>query len=244
MCTVSWRAAVGGVSGGYDLWFNRDESRQRPAADPPEVHGATTGGGLPFISATDPVGGGTWLSVNGRGVTVGILNLYEAEVHHQPADPISRGALVNGLAPSASVGAAGHALTREIDARGQRYRPFLLVVLGLDTPEPTLHRWDGVALTENPAVPPVTTSSFETEVVRAERTAAFDPAATPLETYHRSQQPGRKEYSVLMERPDACTVSITHVHVGGGSVTMRYFAPPTAPDPLATVAMPLDDSPR
>ena len=57
MCTVSWAKRPNG----YCLFFNRDESLERPVGLPPEVNSL---GDSRFVCPRDPVGGGTWLLVN------------------------------------------------------------------------------------------------------------------------------------------------------------------------------------
>ena len=67
MCTVTWTRRPDG----YSVFFNRDELRSRKEALPPRVHDDGT---VSYVAPEDGDFGGTWLSVNGAGVTIGLLN--------------------------------------------------------------------------------------------------------------------------------------------------------------------------
>jgi hypothetical protein len=223
MCTATWTR----TPGGYDLFFNRDERRTRMPARPPSVHERD---GVAFIAPVDGDAGGTWLAVNAFGLTLGILNHYPAE----PSAPVaqsSRGLLVFELADSASVAEVSARLaTRQLAS----YRPFFLIAV--DPSEPcAIHVWDGFALSSRAVrdeeVLPVSTSSFDTEIVLAHRRtrfaalrAQFGPLnADLLAKYHTSREERGDAYSVLMRRPDAETVSLSHVSVGPKQVAFHYW---------------------
>ncbi len=91
MCTVSW--LFSGDSG-YDVFFNRDESRERKPALRPEIRES---GAVRFVAPTDGDFGGTWLAVNERGVTVGVLNRYGDDVPER--EYTSRGLLLFATSP-------------------------------------------------------------------------------------------------------------------------------------------------
>jgi hypothetical protein len=63
MCTVSWCHSPHGL----DLLFSRDESLERPMAEPPVVDRYE---GLSTVMPIDPLGGGTWIAANDRGMAV------------------------------------------------------------------------------------------------------------------------------------------------------------------------------
>ena len=89
MCTVTWCTNREGI----DLIFSRDERRDRPSPEPPQIY---TERRTSFIAARDPQSKGTWLGINAFGLTVGIVNYY-LEGDRLP-DPLSnrpsRGLLV------------------------------------------------------------------------------------------------------------------------------------------------------
>lgn len=220
MCTVTWRPCG---DNGYDLFFNRDESRRRTVASPPAAHGEP---GRRYLCATDPEGGGTWLAVAEDGTTTALLNHYEAQAYYSPAFPRSRGQLVVRLA-------AGEGLLEDTDLTP--YRPFLLVRVALPLVA-ELWQWDGRALTQHRAVLPVSTSSFETQDVLSYRRCQFG-RAPDLETFHRQQDPDRTSYSVLMARPDTRTVSLSHITAEPRGITYRYYDPPEAREPTSLTTL-------
>lgn len=234
MCTLTW--CVGSEE--VRLFFNRDEQRARPPAQPPSIHHHN---GVRFLAPLDPQAGGTWLSVNEHGVAVAILNWYDATpasaapaTHHR-----SRGLLVMDLA--ASLDRAGSLLARLFGQDLSRYRPFILV--GLDAHgQGAVCRWDGLQLSAGALHPgdcPLTTSSFDTAAVIAarrtrytERTGATGPTPESLAAFHHSRDPRGGPYSVTMTRPDAMTVSYSQVVIGRSDV--RYYYQPrqrTGEDP-------------
>lgn len=245
MCTVTW---LDDPCGGYAVWFNRDERRDRPPGLAPARADA---GGLPYLAPVDAEAGGTWLAVNAAGVTVGLLNHYAADAARAaarastpahatpPAAPRSRGLLVRDLMACRSVAAVVAALD---GGRAAAYRPFEIVALDPSGDRARL-TWDGrvLARARGDAVrPPVSSSGHNTAAVLASRAAAYEalvgpgvagPATAPggreaalarLEAYQRSHHPARGAFSVCMHRPDARTVSLTLVTVAPAAVAMRY----------------------
>ncbi len=221
MCTVTWWRGPDR----YEVFFNRDERRTRAPAHPPRIHLCSH---VQFLAAIDPVGGGSWLAVNERGVTAGLLNYYEREPAAMPAHPISRGLLLVTLmqcrsAQELAALAAGRAC--------ERYAPFLLLAFGPDGVRQV--RWDGQraeVLTLSDADRPVSTSSFDTARVLARRRACYagqagaNPEPDELERFHFSEDPLGGPWSVCMTRDDARTVSFSRVRVASDQVSMDYQA--------------------
>jgi hypothetical protein len=76
-----------------------------------------------------------------------------------------------------------------------------------------------------------TSSSVEPGAVCAHRARLFETIAVPAswqaqETFHAWRDPDRPGLGITMNRPDACTVSVTTVEVFSDSVRMTYH--PTA----------------
>jgi hypothetical protein len=87
VCTLSYLLH----STGYELFFNRDEQHSRPLAIPPQfnsVHNA--------IYPVDPTGNGTWLAVSNKGLSLALLNYYQATTP-QDKKRLSRGQLILSL---------------------------------------------------------------------------------------------------------------------------------------------------
>ncbi|MEO8083972.1 MAG: NRDE family protein [Ardenticatenales bacterium] len=166
---------------GYALWFNRDERPSRLPEVPPAV---SVRQNVPYIAPRDSVAGGSWLGVNGHGVTVGLLNHYAAdaarraalaeEEANEQAALASRGLLVLALMTCGSVASV---VERLGDADAPRaFRPFEIIAL-----DPSGDRvratWDGTRLTvlRGAAVrPPISSSGFDAAGVIAARAAAFE----------------------------------------------------------------------
>jgi hypothetical protein len=223
MCTLSWTIA----RDGYELFFNRDELNSRAAEVGPEL---SRDDGVDTIAPRDGDRQGTWLLANEFGLTICLLNDYG-----HPWQPSADGARYSrGHVVLACAAAANHegvvAAVREQPL--SRVRPFQLMALSPDE-GPLLLRWQGLQLVQRRAetlVPPITSSSFATDVVVAMRTwrfsslvrSALAPDAAELAAYHRQHSGSAGAQSVLMCRPDASTRSISHVRVTGSHVQMTY----------------------
>lgn len=222
MCTVTWRRE----RDTYEVFFNRDERRNRAPARPPEVRAS---GPIRYVAPLDPQGGGTWLAANEHGVTAGLLNYYEREAVATPARPLSRGLLIPDLMAYASA----RELSAQASARADgRFAPFLLLAFAADGAWQV--RWDGDRV-ESRALGdddrPVSTSSFDTARVLERRRARWreaadggDLSAEALERYHRSTDAEGGPYSVCMTRDDARTVSFSRVRVTPLAVVFVYEA--------------------
>jgi hypothetical protein len=224
MCTVTWSAN----GAGYQVWFNRDEQRTRPPAEPPRRHERH---GVAYLAPNDPRGGGTWLAVNEYGFTVGVLNYYAAGLRARSATPRSRGLLVRDLADVKSL----DEMNLRLDGESfEHYPPFLLLVWA-PSGEVAGVQWDGQhALPRRwtEADRPVTTSSFRSADVVARRRAIFhqmSPDADSLRAFHLSRDAGDDAFSVWMSRPDAQTVSLSRVEVGPERAAF-FYAPRDARD--------------
>src|SRR5262245_13352656 len=88
MCTASWLIAPEG----FELFFNRDESRRRGRARPPERIELE---GVRALAPVDADAGGTWIGVNQFGFALGLLNAWDAR--ETVDEPRSRGLLVRAL---------------------------------------------------------------------------------------------------------------------------------------------------
>lgn len=223
MCTVSWCIQ----EDGYTLFFNRDESRNRELAIPPSIGSSNT---RRYICPRDPQGGGTWLLVNDHGLTIALLNYYEAETSYQPADPKSRGVLPLRFSECTTLSDAKSAALKE---EFEPYPPLHLLVVD-STGSALRMTWDGKQ--KNISYPtfddlPISTSSFKTDEVILARKAQLKVALesqvnriTALEQFHSSELPLPTTHAALMTRPDARTVSICRVEIRKQMVSLAYRA--------------------
>lgn len=245
MCTVSWIPRHDSAGAGYDLFFNRDESRRRGRARPPARHdlGRVSGHTVSALLPTDTDAGGTWVATNAHGVTVALLNLYQGRPPKLSGTPRSRGLLVRALADASSVEAVLGRLG-QVDPR--RYRPFTLLVLEPATSDRVHVRaaaWDGDSLGVglSPVEPPLVSSGYDLEAALATRRAQWQslgrarggaPDVEACLAFHRSHEPRRGALSPCMHRHDARTVSLVHARVTGERVEMRYADGPPCRSPL------------
>jgi hypothetical protein len=237
MCTLTWRLDPTG----YTILFNRDERNTRLPAIPPRVESA----GIQWMGPVDGDHGGTWIAVNERGLTMGLMNGI-LEEQAAAGEPRSRGLLVKELAGAESLSS----LEETIAAMDlSSYRPFRFFALALEAPF-LFAEWTGklVKMRRDPeAKPPIISSFFEeTEVGKCRRAdyerivgAMDDPPVELLEAYHRSHFPERSPYSVCMHREEARTQSLTRIDVTAEKARMLYHAGPPcehAPEFEATLA--------
>jgi hypothetical protein len=223
MCTVSWTAA----HGGYDLFFNRDELDSRA---PEEAPAAAQCDGVAYLAPRDGKHGGTWLLANELGTAVCLLNDYGVAWRPAASGPrFSRGHIVTACAAAGSHDDVLSAVRRQPLTATPAFR---LVALRPDE-EPLVLHWQGVRLVRchaATAVPPLSSSSFATAEVIAQRTWRFasfvhrPKCAQPeeLAAYHRQHARAAGAHSVLMRRPDATTRSITHVAVDAQRLQLHY----------------------
>ena len=212
MCTVSWIHD----NSGYQVFFNRDEKRSRkPALSP--VHAIRNG--VRYIAPIDGDFGGAWIATNEFGVTCCLLNGAAGSAQR------SRGWLVLDLIAMPSLSGVLKVFD-ETDLT--LYAPFTAIALEPGTAS-MVFRWDGVRRvfeTENGPRGMRTSSSFDTAAVLARREAVFGTAEN-LYTFHLSHADGASPYSVCMHRPDAETVSFSHISVSREAAEFTYV--PSAP---------------
>lgn len=228
VCTLTWF----GTGDGYQLFFNRDERRERRSEVPPAVR---TSAQTRFVAPLDGDFGGTWIAVNERGLALCLLNGFSAagyDANPPPRAYTSRGMLPLSLIDSPS---AANAAERVHALEPERFRPFLLVAL-----EPGrggfVARWSGstLELENRPSTArPLVSSSFYTEQVRRNRASVFEnliaghgPASRTEAhlAFHRAHVPCAGPHSPCMHRDDANTVSFSRVEVDAGEIRFHYVS--------------------
>lgn len=207
MCTLTYRL----TDSGYELFFNRDEQRSRVQAIAPVVNAD-----LNAIYPVDPLGQGTWLAVHQTGLSLALLNYYQAEKKEAVGNFISRGELILKLLKSPD----NVPETLKSMPLG-RYQSFQLCIFPFDLKVGNdlvcYFQWDGDKLTELQQALPITSSSVDYPQVYQSRKEQFsqlvstDASTTEqLLTFHQSQLKEGK-LSVKMSRKDARTVSFSHI---------------------------------
>ncbi|MBI1762767.1 MAG: NRDE family protein [Acidobacteria bacterium] len=233
MCTVSWTH----TATGYELFCNRDERRTRPPAWTPRVRERH---GVRFSAPIDGESGGTWIGINQYGLTLALLNRYDVQAGPPRDEYLSRGWLLLELLDSLG---PQHAQERLQARRLTAFQPFTLAAVAVQATA-RLFQWDGCQLTVEDnaeAHLPLTSSSFATARVIAERRAQFAQSVSSaaergvaLAAYHQSHTPAPGAFSVCMHRDNAQTVSYSHIQVAAQQITFNYF--PQAPCAAAGAA--------
>jgi len=228
MCTVSV-ICIGPAS--LRLVSNRDELVARAPALEPEWR--TLGAGR-ALWPTDPVGGGTWIAANERGLVLAILNLNLEPSPTLPGKLASRGQIIPRLARASSwQEAVDLSSTLLLEA----YAPFRLLAVEASAAGlvGAVLRWDRSRLTRGRvgARRCCLVSSGLGDSLVTPRLALFDelvPDAAPTspaqDAFHAHAWPDEPAISVMMSRQGARTHSVTRVEVSPGvegvRVAMEY----------------------
>ena len=214
MCTLTYRL----TEAGYELFFNRDEQRSRTQAIPPRIDLA-----LGAIYPVDPIGKGTWLAVHRTGLSLALLNYYQAEKEATERGFTSRGEIILTLLKSPN------SVVESLKSMQlSMYQPFQLCIfpekLTRSTSQVLYFQWDGEYLHEVQQSLPITSSSVDYLQVYQARRSQFElmtttdgPTSQELLLFHNSQQKEGK-LSVKMFREDAKTVSFSHICINAGIV--------------------------
>lgn len=215
MCTLSYYF----LPDGYQLFFNRDEQRSRPLAIPPKFDDE-----IQAIYPTDPKAGGTWMGVSLSGVSIALLNLYQADQQLPPPDgsEVSRGQLVLLLL---SLKDNVEFYLQQMDLTC--YRPFEVLLMNTDR-QAQLYRWDGKVLSHPNFTLPITSSSVDiNKVIASRRQQYHDIVAGSTDPelhqqFHLSKV-AQGHRSVNMSRADARTMSISSIRVTQDEVVFDYL---------------------
>lgn len=223
MCTVTWTRST---PAGRSLICSRDEQRTRPPATAPAVQQID---GIRVLTPVDPRAAGTWLFVNELGFVATLLNFYEATppAELRPSEGYrSRGLLLRSLGACRNADDAHAILEKAVHA--DSYAPFWIIAMRVEAPT-ARWCWDGRQLSRdivNEDIQPVTTSSWKTAEVLAERSKFFTEQsptdASSLEAFHRSCSPKGGPWGPCMARPDARTVSLSRIDLAPAGIHFTY----------------------
>ncbi|OIQ26056.1 hypothetical protein [uncultured Vibrio sp.] len=242
MCSVSWIIN----ESGYQVFFNRDEQKTRALALPPKQ---LTVNGIEVLMPIDPVGNGSWISLNEFGLSLCLLNNYqgkspvtinsaclkEHQRNVQDEDKleshtlISRGLLLKQLSGYKTVSQVERAFyTLDLN----QFAPFTLLVFSPATslvkPNVMAFEWDGVTSEVYPTECPLFSSSVDIDAVKAYRLKQFQHFTSggkniqSLLAFHAHHHPNQMHLSTCMHREDAQTVSTTYLHVSATKQSMAY----------------------
>jgi len=234
MCTLTWWIES---SERYEVFFNRDEKKDRPVAAPPSEGHVD---GVAYLAPTDPGAGGTWIVANEYGVVFALLNGYDIEPGEEPAGGWrSRGLLVRDLA---SITSGEECRERIGQVDGRAYPPFRLAGFFPSQESVEVFGWLGDcsrAVSRIPPEMPMCSSSFATAEVLDARKRAFHRVVEPLEgaaagegedrcgahwRFHHDASGGADAYTVRMNRPDAQTWSVSRITITREQIAFLYEA--------------------
>jgi hypothetical protein len=218
MCTLTYFLK----DNGYELFFNRDEQRSRLLAKPPKLNKENGA-----IYPIDPVGDGTWIAVSKNGLSLALLNNYQAPFNDH-YNIISRGQLILSL-----LQIEGDMVKQLHKMDLQVFQPFQLCIfpanLSINNQNIYCVTWNGNELTQvdidvkNDL--PITSSGINFVEVSQKRKSRFEqlidksePLSAQFKDFHFSTEENGK-HSVNMQRADAKTVSISHISVNSQSPT-------------------------
>lgn len=234
MCTLSIiQIPDSDGKSGYRLIHSRDEQRSRGRAYPPAWR--TLESGSRVIHPTDSDAGGTWIVGSKSGATTGVLN-YQMNGRSNPGATQSRGDIPLALIAEPDL-TSMLVLLKEMDL--SVYACFTAFGI-MHTPEGLrvmIAQWDGQALfvvrdgTEDFEPVVVASSGLGDEHVQV-RVPLFgelvasaslgDEQAEAQDAFTMHRWDDCPEYSVLMSRRDARTVSITLIEVDESGLEMSY----------------------
>ncbi|MGB1320980.1 MAG: NRDE family protein [Vibrio gallaecicus] len=220
MCSVSWLLE----KKGYQVFFNRDEQKSRALALPPKKY---TLDGVDVLMPLDPVGGGSWISMNQFGLSLCLLNNYQGKL--AAGSLLSRGLLLKQLSSSSTTEQVSQQFQQlEIE----RFAPFTLLVfspnLSLLNPKVMAYTWNGEQISIYETDSPLFSSGFDlSNVVHYRQTIYRKLTQTgksqeTLLAFHSHHHPDFSHMSTCMHREDAHTVSFTHLHSNNGDFSMFY----------------------
>lgn len=221
MCTVTFMPR----KSGYCLAMNRDEKLTRPQGQPPKptiVHNRQV------ICPSEP-GGGTWIALNDRGVSLALINWYSVATRVERS-AISRGEVVKATCAADNRGTMETILSAlPLD----RINPFRLIAVFAASRQIRECRWDLKNLELKTCAWQTQqwiSSGFNEPAAQRERSRTFLQALehkSPdslswLRALHGSHSPEKGPFSTCMHRIDAATVSYTQVMVQESKASMSY----------------------
>jgi uncharacterized protein with NRDE domain len=222
VCTVTILPLKPGLT---RLVCNRDEKHSRALALPPRDYSSQ---GADYLAPLDPQSEGTWIAVNQAGVLFVLLNRSAIVSGERKTIRRSRGALIPSLQDATSIVTAVDTMRR---LKTNDYAPFRLIVTDGHRIAELLNATNRLIVLQYQLLKPVmfTSSGLGDHLVDSPRRGLFRSmlsakAVSEIQqnAFHRHRWADHPELSVLMNRPDAATVSITEVVLTPQLATMTY----------------------
>ena len=221
MCTVSFVPQTHG----FYLAMNRDESLQRPIANPPRTFWRRRQGSL---YPTEP-SGGSWIGINDRRLCLALINWYSVDFSEK-ASMLSRGIVVPTLLAEASI---FDLYDRVAGLSLKRLAPFRLIAISSAAWQVREFRWNATGLVElafDWKAHHWFSSGLDEPAVQHQRNqvcceAWKKPNAGTLgwlRALHRSHAPAPGPFSICRHGSTAATVSYIEILARRHEATMRY----------------------
>lgn len=222
MCTVTILPLKPGVT---RLVCNRDEQRSRALALPPRRY---SNQGVHYLAPLDPVSEGTWIAVNQAGLLCVLLNRTPVDGKERKNIGLSRGTIIPSLQSATNIQAA---IGMMQCLKTSDYAPFRLIITDGNKIAELLNATNRLIVLQYPLLKPVlfTSSGLGDHLVESPRRELFRSmlsakaaSETQQNVFHRHHWADQPELSVLMNRPEAATVSMTEVVLTPRLATMIY----------------------
>ncbi len=212
--------------------MNRDERKNRAKAKPPEIQQHEDG--TEYLAPIDTEAGGTWAGVNEYGLTLLLINNYQAmnpELAHR-SDALSRGLIIPQLMNHTSVEQIVESL-KQLEAN--RYNPFTLFIFSRYQQRISSYSWDGVTVKfeDLPAEPFVKISSgFDPDEAykirnnefrrRLSETDMNNVDADWIKSLHQSTNPEPGALSIAMIQEKVMSVSSIVLDLSPAHCSIHY----------------------
>lgn len=220
MCSLNWRKFNDSIG----LVFTRDESVLRAKALPPQRFSKA---GVEYLMPIDPVGKGSWIATNNKGLTFCLLNDYQGMMKAMTDELVSRGALIQKLAECATLADAEDIINTWPYHQSQ---PFYLCVVSLNGQ--FLWHFNGEKLLQREPLPEQLYSSGHPEVEKIKTLRSQFTYSKRMESVgdiidlHRAHEPivnGDRAYSFCMHRAEACSQSMTVIEISQKNIEIKYW---------------------
>ncbi|MDQ7050933.1 MAG: NRDE family protein [Enterobacterales bacterium] len=231
MCSLSWFKDNDKLV----IYFSRDEMNSRSRARLPEIVSYSN---AQVIMPIDPDAGGSWLSVNQRGVFIGLLNAYPKIAKNQACSQlshltkstsgptsilkVSRGKIVKDLAATSNLQEVHNYF---LDQDLNQFKPFTFIFI--NHLQQWQFCWDSQQL-EILALPQfISSSSWSNGAVVSYRQQQFNQLKSigrdELLAFHQCHHATDQAFSLCMHRDDAKTVSLSEIRLTDLNVSYRYW---------------------
>lgn len=205
--------------------MNRDELRTRSLAT--EVRRVQLGTSL-CTYPIDPQGGGTWIGVNERGLSMALLNRTGLDFDFKARPFQSRGLIIPKLFEETDL---DHSLRAFENLDLSAYPPFALVFIDGKTQRAAVYedqaglrqeKWEALFLSSSSERPQEVLSYREQLFTRFRQDFGDLPAPKNIESFHLTRDAAHPDQGILMRRKFSRTVSLSIVSFENDRASLDY----------------------